>query len=535
MKLAIIFFVVFVFSIVSCEKMVLDKDPLSEITPEVVWADFDYSNYFVNGIYSRLMGHVRGLDCGTEIGDEGPSWAPIDAWNIGDVSALLNPLEDWYGEWSGYYVSIRRTNLILENSATIKGDPIKIEQLKGQAYFLRAWFYSSLVNLYGPVPIINRALELGEDLSISRSTYEECIQFITEDLDSATALLPLNWEGVNLGRATKGSAMGLKSRMLLYAASPLNNLSNDAAKWQAASDAAKAVIDLNQYSLYPDYYEIFHEDNNQEVIFDVQYAFPTRTMNIEFDQNPANIDGAQGLWKPTQELVDSYEMADGKKIFDPGSGYDEQNPYINRDPRFYASVLYNGAPWREQFVETFMNGLSGPGDQNESGNSMTGYYCRKFINEKNPIGEDDNKTNTNWILIRYAEILLNYAEAELQLNNENVAKQYINMVRNRGVGMMPPIPDAETGNELIDHYRNERKIELAFEEHHFFDVRRWKVAPSLLSLPVHNMHIVKEDDGTFTYAVEELEERVWRDALYYYPIPLDDINKNVNLKQNPGY
>lgn len=532
-----ILFIITLFSLISCEKDVLDKKPLSEVTPEIVWGDYNLTNYYVNGIYTRLMDYIRDLDCGTEIGDEGPSWAPIQSWNNGDITAFLNPLEDWFGEWGFYYQGIRSTNLVLENISKVKGNKTEVNKLKGQAYFLRAYFYSSLINLYGGVPIISKALTLNDNLSIPKKTYDECVNFIVTDLDSANALLPLEWDESNVGRATKGAALALKSRILLFAASPLHNSSNDAAKWQLASDAAKAVIDLGVYDLYPDYYELFHVDNNSEVIFDKQYAYPASTPNIEFDQNPQNFEGAQGIWRPTQDLVDSYEMSDGKKISDPTSGYDLQNPYVNRDPRFYASILYNGAIWREQTVETFDDGFNGPGEQDETfgDNSFTGYYTRKFITEDNPINQDDNRTGTNWILMRYAEVLLNYAEAELNLGHEAVTREYINMVRNRNTNMMPPIPDSVTGDELIERYRNERKIELAFEEIHFFDVRRWKIAPEILSVPVHKMQIIKNDDDSFTYSVEELEDRTWRDAMYYYPIPDSEIRKNKNLEQNPGW
>lgn len=518
--------------LLSCETNVLDKQPLEEISEDLVWSDIKLANLYLNDVYLYLFGGLwRGLDCATEIGEEGHEWAAAQSWNTGDV----NPFNNSFDEWEQAYSQIRKTNLILENYVKLPGDQEAIDQLKGQALFLRAYFYAELVNLYGGVPIIKEPQQLGDSLSLSKNTYDECIDFILEDLDNASSLLPVSWEGSDVGRATKGAALALKSRELLFAASPLHNSSNDLAKWQAAADAAKAVIDLDVYSLYPDYYRLFHEDNNQEVIFDVQYAYPTRTQGIEYRTNPQGFGGSYGMTRPTEDLVESYEMSNGMSISNPGSGYDLQNPYVNRDPRFYASILYNGASWRGKTIETFVNGISGPGtqDQYATSLSMPGYYSRKFISESNINAYTLDKSDENWILMRYAEVLLNYAEAELNLGNEGEAKIYINMIRERSG--MPPVPESETGEDLIARYRNERKIELSFEEIYFFDVRRWMLGPELVGVPVHKMHIVKNEDGTFTYDVEEMEERAWRDAFYYLPIPGDEIQKNQNLTQNPGW
>jgi len=528
----IIFLFLITVSLLSCQKDVLNKQPLEEISNDLVWKDIKLANLFLNDVYLGLPGGLgRDLDCSTELGDDGHEWAAAQSWNKGDV----NPFNDSFDAWGSAYSQIRKTNLVLENFETIQGDQTARDQLKGQAYFLRAYFYAELANFYGGVPIIDKAQQLGDSLSVSRNTYDECIAFIIDDLNKAAELLPESWDGSDVGRATKGAALALKSRELLFAASPLHNSSNDAAKWQAAADAAKAVIDLGIYDLYPDYYKLFHVDNNQEVIFDIQYAYPTRTQNIEYRTNPQGFGGSYGMTRPSEDLVECYEMTNGKSISDPASGYNLQDPYIGRDPRFYASILFNGAQWRGKTMETFVDGLSGPGiqDQYATSTSMTGYYSRKFISESNINAYTFDKSNENWILMRYAEVLLNYAEAELNLGHEAEAKIYINMIRAR-VGM-PAIPDSETGASLMARYRNERKIELSFEEIHFFDVRRWMIAPEVVGSPIHKMHIVKNDDGSFTYDVQEMEERAWRDAFYYLPIPGDEIQKNKNLVQNPNW
>jgi hypothetical protein len=289
------------------------------------------------------------------------------------------------------------------------------------------------------------------------------------------------------------------------------------------------------YSLYPDYYRLFITDNNSEVLFDKQYAYTIRNNGIDYMNNPQGFSGAWGMLRPTQEFIDRYETTDGKKITDADSGYDPATPYKNRDPRFSMSILYNGAQWRGKTIETFTDGLSGPGayDEYSTANSMTGYYAKKFLDESNPIVYGVDKAEANWIIMRYAEILLNYAEAQLALGNEAEAKHVMNMIRERAG--MPLIPESETGETLYNRYVNERIVELCFENVYFFDVRRWKVAETWLSHPVHKMTITRTGEGLFSYVVNEMETRIWRDAFYYMPIPQTEIDKNPNLQQNPGY
>lgn len=539
-NLKIFYFSLIASLLLSCENNVLDKKPLDEINEELVWTDVTLANLYLNDCYLNLFGGLneqRGLDTSTEIGDEGHEWGNSQRWNEGDVSPYSNSYDDDDGpnQWERAYTQIRKLNLLLKNSSKMQGEQEAIDLLIGQTYFLRGYFYSELVNLYNGVPIIDQVQELTDDLSVTRNTYEECVEFIISDFDKAAELLPLAWDQSQVGRATRGAALAYKARLLLFAASPLHNPSGTDEKWQLASDAAKAVIDLGEYELYPDYYETFHVENNQEIIFDIQYAFPMRNMEIEFRTNPQGFQGSYGMTRPTQNMVDYYEMDNGLSITDLSSGYDDQDPYANRDPRFYASILYNGAPWRDQIIETFEDGLSGPGEQDEYSTStqMTGYYLRKFIHKKNPLIASNPPTPTNWVLMRLAEVYLNYAEAQLELGNEGEARTYINLVRERAG--MPEIPIEETGEELKARYRNERVVELAFEEIHFFDVRRWEIAPDVLSQPVNKVSIVKNDDDTFTYTVEEMEERVWKDEFYFFPIPGDDIDRNKNLEQNPGY
>lgn len=521
----------------ACEQDVLDKGPLDVVDESLVWSDPATAELYINDLYNYLTYYYiwDNIDNMSDLTDGGHSWLPCYTYNYGEVNASYDP----YGKWS-YYMQIRRVNNLLDHADELTGDEDLINRVLGQAMFLRGYFYFYLVRAYGGVPLITHAQSLDEDLFVSRNTYEECVAFIADQMDQAAELLPEQWDGPNIGRPTKGTALAAKARMLLYAASPLTNPENDLSKWQAASDAAKAVINLGVYDLYPEFDQLFLDDNNQEVILDVQWAYPYRVtsdpeevIGAEFIINPQGLNGAFGMNRPTQEYVDMFEMANGKTITDPTSGYDPEAPYEGRDPRFYASVFYNGVLWRDDTVQTFINGKHGPGvnDLYETSSTMTGYYCRKFTDPSIPCVYLVDQIKANWIQIRYAEVLLNYAEAQIALGNEEEARTYINMVRDR-VGMPPT---TATGDALVELYRNERTVELGMEEHRYFDIRRWKIAEEVLNRPVHKMTVVKNDDNSFTYEVEEMAPRSFPERMYWQPIPIDEIRKNPNLVQNPGY
>lgn len=535
MKIGKIYIAVVSLSVFSaaCKKNVLDKGPLDVLTEENVWTDVNLGSAYINQIYAALPGGIeRDLDGATEIEDGNKDATHVYA--AGEATPFNSPFSD---SWNTSYAVIARINKFLENFNPPAADEEAAKVLRGEALFLRAFFYRELNDLFGGVPIVDKVQSLDDDLSVKRSTYEETMDFILKDLDEAASLLP-DPADVTVGRAHRAAALALKSRILLYAASPLHNPDNDMDKWQKAADAAKAVIDGGfGYSLYPDYNQLFLVDNNEEVIFDIQYQFPYRTTSNDYTLNPQGLNGAFGNSRPTENLVDRYEMSNGKKITDPGSGYDLQNPYVNRDERFYGTVLYNGVEWRGVTVETFYDGAFGPGvnDTYSTAAHMTGYYLRKFLSqneETNPIIFQDNRADQNWILIRYGEILLNYAEAEFQLGNEDEARTYINRIRERA--HQPDLPSSLSGTDLWERYVNERTIELAFEEHHYFDIRRWKTAPQLHVGPIYKMEI-ENDNGNFIYSIGEMEQRVWYDAYYYLPIPQEEIDKNPNLEQNEGY
>jgi hypothetical protein len=395
--------------------------------------------------------------------------------------------------------------------------------------------------------------------------------------------------GNDKGRATKGAAMALKSRVLLYAASDLYNSDaswaggvnkelvgyvggNREARWQAAKDAAKAVMDLGLYSLYmpnpatqeeavTNYTNIFLTRETSEDIF-VRYFTPKTDENWD-GYNPGQYNNPNGWhgWgsnTPIGQMVDAYEMNNGTK-FSWNNPAHKAAPYENRDPRFYASILYDGAPWRPRPVDavsatpigdpvgivqtgyyerpdgTVIPGLDTRNSPIEDWNgTYTGYFMRKFIDPS--IDPQRARQDLPWRYFRYAEILLNYAEASMALGQEADALPVLNQIRKRA-GM----PDlTESGSALMERYRNERRVELAFEDHRYFDVRRWMIAPQAyedaqgvsIRYKVDNSNNVI---GNPTYTVIMAQDREWNNRFYFFPIKLSEMNRNDKLVQNPLY
>jgi len=410
--------------------------------------------------------------------------------------------------------------------------------LKGEAFFLRGLFHFELVKRYGGVPLATRVFDRSEDLNLPRNTFQECVDQIVKDCDSAIALLPSwtqSWSTAQRGRATKMAALALKGRMLLYAASPLFNTTNDVANWQLAANAAKALIDSNRHSLYNPYQNIFNfgaaQYNNESI-------FATQALNrndIEINNAPISYDGAKGRTNPTQELVDAFEMTNGKPITDPTSGYNPSNPYNGRDPRLALTINHNTRVFKNRQVETFVGGADGL-EKNVNA-TKTGYYLRKFLSEAATWNQASN-TNARrpWIVFRYAEILLNYAEALNEVSGPVAdVYKYVNMVRQRSGINMPALPAGLSKDAMRLRIQNERRVELCFEGHRFFDVRRWKLGSQFLNGPVTGMRITKNANGTYNYSRFTVENRVFNEKNYLYPFSQNDINRQPALEQNQGY
>ena len=589
-KLTIAIVLFFTAFFLSCSEDYLEVAPRDRYSDAAVWEDPALIEAFVNGIYQRQHTDFNALMT-SSLCDES-----MDVWNWGPNGVMQSDISPssytvlyrnhWNRSfhmltWDELYKSIRACNVFLGNmeSSMLSGDDI--DQLKGEVYFMRAHFYHILMSLFGGVPLIDEPLDLEDDLAVSRNTFEETINFIVADCDTAAALLQATGDKA---RATQGAALGLKSRTLLYAASKLHQpgvLSTGStpanlvaytegdvnARWQAAKAAAKAVIDLNVYSLYggtspataeeatANYANMFLNNGNEEDMF--LYFYDNVTENMWDTPDVGLFNGPNGYhnWggnTPIGQLVDDYEMMDGTK-FDWSNPVHSGAPYENRDPRFYASILYDGAKWRERpadvigidpegIVQTgfyeqedgsFRAGLdTRKGPIEDWNGTYSGYYLRKFIDPA--IDHQFERQRTPWRQMRYAEILLNYAEACLELGEEEEAKTYINMIRSRAG--MPNVPAGESGEALMDRYRNERRIELAYEKHRFFDIRRWMIAPEAQSENAKGVDIrYALGSDTPTYSIIDVRDMAWDDKAYFLPILLDEINRNENLVQNPLY
>ncbi len=350
--------------------------------------------------------------------------------------------------------------------------------------------------------------------------------------------------------------MALKARLLLYAASPQYNPSGDVVKWQAAADAAKRIMDTGKHAIYSSYPNIWLWNTagafNTEVIFATS---ATAGVTIEQNNAPVSYDAANGRTNPTQEMVDAYEMkTTGRPIADAASGYSATAPYTNRDPRFGFSVLFNTASiqpvvaanqFKAKSVETFVGGKDGLGLNVNA--TKTGYYMRKYLSESASWAATTTTIRRPWIYFRYAEVLLNYAEALNEAQGPAASALVlaeVNKVRARSGVAMPALQTtnpagngyvANTKDEIRKRIRNERRVELAFEEHRFFDVRRWKEGETTFNGPVTGMRIVPVNATTFTYTRFTVENRSFTAKNYLYPIAQNELNRATKLGQNTGY
>jgi hypothetical protein len=569
----------------SCDTDFLNVKPEDRFNETAVWQDPGLVEAFVNEMYRGLNHGIRELMLGS-LADEsqfihnyGSTQVVQSNLTSGDIGSFSRgDFEEF--NWPVLYARIRQINIFLENIEDVEFDDDEWkDRLKGEVHFLNAYFYHNLVRLYGGVPLVTKAYELQDEFMIARNSLQECIDYIIDEADLAASLLPEVYAGGggDIGRATKGAALALKSRVLLYAASDLYNdpswaggysnpelisTSGDrTAKWQAAKAAAKAVMDMGIYSLQnsgdpvKDYTDLFLLKDSKEAIFS-RYFIKNR--GWEDGALPGLANGPNGYhnWggnTPIQELVDDYEMTDGSK-FDWNNPAHANAPYENRDPRFQASILYDQALWRPRpsdvvsidpvgkviirSVET-APGVWTPGVDTRDGpiedwnGGYSGYYLRKFVDPSvvHEYAAAGGNQEAPWHFFRYGEILLNYAEACIELGEEGEAKTYLNMLRERAG--MPDI--TESGQALVDKYRNERRIELVFEQHRYFDVRRWMIAPQVLSRNANGIVITEPLAGPVQYSRNKIQDRAWNDKMYFLPIILDEMNRNTELIQNPMY
>lgn len=544
------------FTLCSCNDF-LDREEDSFIDKTATFDSYNRTKQYLTYAYSLLpegLNRFSGdalLGAATDDACFAIESSNIQQFNNGSWNALSNP----DNVWNRYFAGIAKCCTLLENSNHVnldisRLDPAKrveyennlkdIRMWRAEAHFLRAYFNFELLKRYGPIPIIKSTLDINKDYSDTpRPTMKEVVEFIANDCDMAADSLELTpWRNMNdaFGRATKGAALALKSRLLLYAASPLYvdfgdideaNKPSDATLWKAAADAAKAVIDLNQYELAPAYDDLFKNDfQNKEYIFVRRYP-----SNSDFEKSNFPISyGGKGGTNPSQNLIDDYEMLDGT-AFDWSDPVKAAHPFENRDERLLATVLMNGVLFKGKRIATYPGGADAMPNPNAT---KTGYYLRKFLNENVNIQTGGGSDGHVVPLFRLAEIYLNYAEAlnEYDPTNPDIAV-YLNKIRERV--SLPDVPSGLTQEQMRTLIHHERRVELAFEEHRFWDVRRWKVASSTLGAPVKGVKITQDDAGNFTYSPVQVEQRVFQPKMYWYPIPQSEVLKLHHWEQNKGW
>lgn len=539
---------------------ILDVEPLDTYTQEDVFTDVNLLKAYVHRNYTLPQNgwSHKALRFSCDESYNNFNWE--GSYTV--LEGAVTP--DQLGNldiWSSYYENIKNCNIFFNNMDKVNlVDQPQRNYLIGEELFFRAYYYMGLVNRYGGVPLITKAYQLDDTdkvMDIKRNSYEECVDSIVKWFDDAAELLPVKYDSdLDFGRVTKVAALAMKSRMLLYAASPWWGVRT----YKEAADASKEVIDLcggDGNNLDPDYKGLFLNPLSNEIIFQRLY---NQEFGHWFDwENTPNGWSGYSATCVTQEMVDSYETDGGK--FPDTDWYDGKttttvNPWENRDPRFYASIVCDGQKFRDREIQFWVNAPEKEGEKPSKGGldsefgrdnwnySKSHYTIRKFMDET-LLNSWSDKGKQPWIYCRLAEIYLNYAEAMYYCGNEEVARTYVNYVRERARNMVGAqegsinmLPDVtESGEALLKKIQQERKVELAFEEHRFFDVRRWKIAESTQVGQFHGIQIVKNEDGTKEYSVINLGNERDFDASKHYlvPIPNYERRKNSALEQNPGY
>ena len=548
----------------ACEDW-LEIEPKDRFGDTTVWGSEENADMFLNDIYnqlSHLNNETQNLDQYSDNSYVGAEWmnarTTIYTGALSPTSWIPGPWDMW--KWGrqnnddakGQYERIRSCNLFITKvSESDFSAEYKKERL-AEARFLRAWFYHYLWMAYGGVPIITEVLDnnVSTDIFYPRETAQKTFEFIDRELDEIKDDLPPRRSGSDLGRASKGAILTLKGWIELFHASDLRNPGKDKKRWETAAATLKDVIDLQVYHLQPTILDLWTEatNNNDEVIFDFQMSKQNGGRR-EGLFGPVFVKGVQSSWgnmQPTQELVDDYCMANGLPITDPASGYDKNNPYKNREKRFYQSILYDGSMWQGEEIITRV-GVGSPNEIDTSSDSdvtNTGYYTRKTIDESVNGADNLQMSNgmANYIFFRYADVLLMYAEASLEAGDKPTAIKYLDMVRTRGDNM-PSVndtyPQGITENQLREIIRRDRRIELAFEDKRWWDILRWKICDGengVMNKPIGGMKIEDTNgDGVWEYNYHEVGKRTFLPRMYYQPIPQYVIDKNpVICEQNGG-
>lgn len=531
--------VVFLASLSGCQD--LDLAPTDKFTEANYWTSAEKASMVLNTAYGQLTSSGRYFS-NESLSDnmyEGRGNSSEKMISSGQADASNSRFSE---EWKNSYAGIKTCNVFLENVDKVPNMNETLRtRMKAEARFIRAWLYLQLTTWYGDVPLFEKDITLEESKSISRTPKAAILTFIYNELDEVEAVLPTNTEyaEADRGRITKGAAIALKARAYLY--------QNDWANVVAACEKLIGNTSNGTYALFSSYEGIFKPENeyNSEVILDYQYVPSVRVWEEMYDLAPLSVGARINSKAPTQELVDDYIMMNGKSIKEANSGYDESNPYKNRDPRFAATIVYHGAKWvrPDGTIQTiYIKPGSTPSDNTYgnvdeyigagSNSTSTGYYLRKNYDATSEIGM---KSGLNLILIRYADVLLMYAEAmnELGKMDEAVWNKTIRPLRERAGFTDAPSLIYPTGGDMQTIIRRERRVELAMEGLRIFDIRRWKTAENVLNGYPHGAQFGEASIDNGYIRLEKRSFNPERD--YLWAVPLSQKDLNPNLGQNPGY
>lgn len=538
----VLIFTITIIASISCDEY-LEVIPKNTVTEGTIWNSEENANLLLYNLFSGLPRNYNTNDPEDNYSDDSMNDLNYAYSRATYALSNYNP-SNGPSRWS-LYNSIRACNIFIQKAEESSLAEDWKKQSIAEARFLRAFYYSELFTYHGGVPIIKVALdrnEMGDEIFYPRSSAEETFNFITGELKDIVNDLPVSV--ASKGRVSKGAALALKGWLELFWASPLYNTTNDLGRWRTAAETNKEIIDMDVYDLFPDYQTMFYEDNNDNIeeIFSRQYLGGSSLgAGREGLQAPYNVNGeskSHGGVRPTQDLVDAYFMNNGLPIDDPESGYDPQNPYLNRDKRFYQSISYNGAEWLGYTMDYILNGTSlNRTDLNDAfGGSNTGYDLVKGMDPKYAIHGNHLQSSASEKYFRFAEILLSFAEAKNEAEGPTTeVYSAINRVRTRS-----GLPDVKSGldkDEMRKYIRQERRVELAFEMKRLRDLMRWKTAEDVLNKNLRGIKIEKEANGNLKYTTFDAAggARMFNDRNYLWPIPQSAMDRNPKLEQNPGY
>ena len=508
----------------ACKRNILETVPNDRVSSTIYWKTETDAIYGVNAVYTSLDAvNLFVLDGVTDIGHTNTTFTVEYNIENGTYDASHSRIQS---EWQNGYRGVFLANDVFANIDRVTtSNTALIQRLKAEARVLRAYFYMKLTGLYGAAPLITTPLNTAEGLSIGRTPQAEIWNFVNTELTAAANDLPATYGNADKGRVTKGAALALKARANLWAGN-----------YAEAAAAAKQVMDLNVYGLLEEYGKLFTyaAENNKEVILDKQFLAGTATHNSFAFMGPYSQRNSSSSFVPTKALADMYTMKNGLDIKDPASGFDPLNPYASRDPRLRFTMFVDGDPLPSGILFKPVPGQNGADEVGKTQyNTSTGYSLKKYV-----VAEDlttPGASGLNFILLRYAEVLLTYAEAKIELNQIDASVyKAINDVRTRADVGLPALPGGMTQDALRQAVRRERTVELAFEGWRLFDIRRWKTAQTVMPGKVYGITYYV-NGAPVTVEVPSVIRVFDPQKHYLWPVPQKERLLNPELGQNAGW